>query len=75
MDSSKFIFKDVLIICNPAKKLFHDPLVFSTAKLNKAQGCSQRRKGDSYSNTAGYHTECYAMYTSNQHIERYLKNL
>ena len=68
------IFKDVLE-CSITYELSEDYL--SEAQKERVIQCSNRRK-DSLHETIGsssiqYHKNCYVIYTSNDHINRYLK--
>ena len=44
MDSNKYIFKDVLHLYNPAKRLLHNPFASSTATLKKFKNVTEEGK-------------------------------
>ena len=75
-DQSSCFFKDILETCNPSKRF--DSKVLSTTQQSTILRCSQERQDNFIASfTEGvkynYHKDCYAKYTSQQKIDRFLR--
>ena len=67
---------ETILDCSIERELAKAPL--TSLRTEKVKECSNRREDDFYETLnvekdLRYHTNCYNTYTSNNHIERYLK--
>lgn len=75
------IFKDILKSCSNGNKVF-SPKPLTDHQVNKVQTCSAERGDKFYKEKLNntnvefhYHTSCYASYTSQDKIEKYVKSV